>query len=131
MPDFAFIGSQCLSTTFHPAAMDVSTPPSTEDFDNTYVYLSVVASMAVMMTFLIHAHGFCRTLELDLEAGRDDDWHVCILENESSSEHDHMEYDVLPTYVDSMYGSVRIVVVERGSEYDDYIVVGARSASVA
>jgi hypothetical protein len=30
-----------------------------------------------------------------------------------------------------MYGSMRIVVVERGSEYDDYIVVGARSASVA
>jgi hypothetical protein len=131
MPGFAFIALQDLFTTFDQATMDFATPPSTEDFDNTYVYLSIVAFLAVILTFLIHAHGFCRKLELDLEAGRDDGWDVHIVENESSSKHDDMEYDVLPTYAGSMYGSVRIVRVERASEYDDYIVVGARSAAVA
>jgi hypothetical protein len=127
MPGSAFIVSRGISTTFDQVTMDFTTPPSTADFDNTYVYLSVVAFLAVMMMFLIHAQGFFRKLELDLEAG----WDVHILEIESSSKHDDMGYDVLPTYADSMYGSVRIVVVERGSEHDDFIVVGARSAAVA
>jgi hypothetical protein len=131
MPFFAFIVLKGLFTTFDQATMDFAMPPSTEDFDNTYVYFSIVACLVIMLNFFIHAHGFCRKLELDLEASRDDGWDVHILENESLSKHDEMEYDVLPIYDGSMYGSVSIVVVERGSEYDDYIVVAARLAAVA
>jgi hypothetical protein len=91
--------------------------PTTGDYDPTFIYFCILMYLVVVMLVLYRAVTYCVSAEPDLEivvSYHDfEKSHLDVAYDSTLMMYEGVRNDVPPSYIDTAYGSIRLVLTER------------------